>query len=450
MMTDSEKNNIIYEKAQKLCLIISPITRIQSQYLNDWEHRFFVVAAGRRSRKTLIGQYKILHSAIKYNDTKYFLGAPTRIQAKDIFWDRIKKQLNFWDLIKDKSESELIVRLKNGSLISIEGLDVPERIEGQTPSWDGCHITEFPNIKQRAWAENIRPTLSDKNAFAILDGVPDFRHPWYAEMAAYACGGFIPATIPEMGAFGENPNDKSWCYYSWFSSDVLSPSEIEAAKREMDEKVFRQEYEGSFEKAGGLVYYNYTRENYSELKFNPELDTVLCWDFNVNPMSCEVNQLFDKDKWVFNKEFYHHDSNTFATSEAVYNFLTDNNFHGDLYITGDYTGGSRRTSASQTDWQIIMDRFKNFNPTYKIRQTTSVKDRVNCTNAAFKNALGEIKQYVNIKECPNLDKDLCMVTWKENGVELNDEGGKRTHASDAGSYHSYNWYPITTMKAEIY
>ena len=37
--------------------------------------------------------------------------------------------------------------------ICVVGFDKPERVEGQP--WHGGHISEFPNLKPRAWKENI-------------------------------------------------------------------------------------------------------------------------------------------------------------------------------------------------------------------------------------------------------------------------------------------------------
>ena len=54
------------------------LTPVQINYYHD-EHRFIIVTAGRRSRKTLIGQRKVLLEALKYENRRYFLGAPTQM-----------------------------------------------------------------------------------------------------------------------------------------------------------------------------------------------------------------------------------------------------------------------------------------------------------------------------------------------------------------------------------
>jgi len=428
---------------KELGLVIQPITPIQRQYLNDTQHRFFVVAAGRRSRKTIIGMDKVFFTAIENANKKYFLAAPTRDQAKHIFWDKLKKMSTKLHILGDKNEVGLQCYLKNDTIIRVVGLDRPERMEGETPSWNGGMITETPDIKQEGWFANVRPTLSDTNGFCILDGVPDYRHQWYLELAQYACGGQIPETRPFIGAFAENPNDTEWCFYSWFSSDVLDEKEIESAKRQLDARIYRQEYEGSFERSGGLVYYAYTTQNHSTSEFTNGLPTIITFDFNVNPMSALICQEASRDVWHTVSEFNIPNSNTFETVARIRDYLNNRgytNSHG-LYVTGDYSGNQRRSSSSATDWLIIKDGLKEFGPTYKYRATPAVKDRVNAINGMFRNAINEIKMYVNPKNCPILHKELNMQVWKKDGdlETMNDSIG---HKTDALSYLAMNFYPI--------
>jgi len=151
---------------------------------------------------------------------RYFHAAPTYKQAKDIFWDNLKKDTKLFTTTK--SETDLVVKLINGSEIHIIGLDKPERIEGQP--WNGCHITEFGNLKGiNAWNSNIRPVLSDTNGWALLDGVPEGRN-FYYDIAVKSCGGAIPRSKHKVGSFAEDGGE--WAYYHWFSSDVLSEEEI--------------------------------------------------------------------------------------------------------------------------------------------------------------------------------------------------------------------------------
>ena len=104
-------------------------------------------------RKLLVGPKR----GAVFNVGRYFLAAPTRTQAKDIFWKRLKNDTNCFRG-KPAVETELKIELYNGSIIYVFGLDKPQRIEGRP--WNGCHLTEFANMKASAWAENILILLS--------------------------------------------------------------------------------------------------------------------------------------------------------------------------------------------------------------------------------------------------------------------------------------------------
>ena len=271
--------------------LVRPITPIQDQYLKDEKHRFLICSAGRRSRKTLIGVRKVLIRAFRNPNRHYFLGAPTHQQAKAIFWNSEysgMQRILPRPLIIAESHSDLWVRLPNHSEVHVVGLDKPQRIEGQP--WHGCMVTEMADVKPTAWDANIRPVLGDTMGFAILDGVPEGRNHYY-DMAVKAAGGAIPITKPLVGAYAEDPLDPQWAFYSWFSSDVLSPVEIEAFRRETDERTFRQEYEGSFEGEEGRAYYAFSLANIvPDAKVIPS-HIHIGMDFNVDPMTavlCEV------------------------------------------------------------------------------------------------------------------------------------------------------------------
>ena len=140
------------------------------------------------------------------------------------------------------------------------------------------------DIKEEAWSSNIRPVLSDTNGFAILEGVPDGMNFFY-DLAEYACGGEIPEIQPIIGAYRENSNDKEWCYYHWFSSDVLPEKEIKAAKRQLSAKMYSQEYEGKFEGLSNRVYYCFNSKDHIRVMEKKETEGLSIGagiDFNVD------------------------------------------------------------------------------------------------------------------------------------------------------------------------
>ena len=425
------------------------LTPIQSKFLNDSEHRFILVTAGRRSRKSLIAKRKAYGRGLANSNHVYKFGAPTYNQAKQIFW---QDMVNFYQSINNISSvkidkislSDLTLSLTNGTRFEVVGLDKAYRSEGSP--CDGWIITEIGNCKESVWQENIRPTLSDTLGFGILEGVPEGRN-YVFDMVLEVCNGRLPKTEQQYGAFAEK---EQWAWYSWFSSDVLLASEMIEVKSKLDERVFKQEYEGEFVEFGSCVYYAYSNLNYSDIEFNSTSDTYLCFDFNVNPMTCLINQRIDNDKYCFVKEFSLDNGNTTLTCEVVIDYLETNKFNGTLFLTGDYSGKSAHSSSSFSDWLIIENYFKNFKgnsgrPHPDIMPTKNIRNRVNALNSLFKSMTGEVRQFVNKEQCPILDKSLLYLQFTGRGNEFDVSKGKDySHSPDAASYFAYNYYPIAS------
>ena len=117
---------------------------------------------------------------------RYFAAAPTRDQAKKIFWQDLK-MLTFATvpgLGHKISETELIITLPNTTEIHVLGLDKPERIEGVV--WTGGGIDEIADVKKEALHVNVMPALDtvdprrpDYRAWCWFLGVPDGLNHYY-------------------------------------------------------------------------------------------------------------------------------------------------------------------------------------------------------------------------------------------------------------------------------
>lgn len=413
------------------------LTPINQRYLHDWAHRFFVVPSGRRSRKTLLSRRKMLLRAMRNARHRYFQGAPTRQQAKAIFWDKLKAETRpFW--LKEPSETDLVVTILNHTEIHVVGLDKPQRIEGQP--WNGCHITEFDDTKPGAWAANIRPVLSDTNGWAIIDGVPEGRDKIY-DLALYACGGSIPKTLPGVGTFVECPTDPEWCYYHWFSSDVLPAKEIEAAKRTMDERIFRQEYEGSFEGFDGLAYHAFGQWNLCDpVQVNPKKPIIIAMDFNFDPMCSVALQFDDHNIPVALESFAFRNCDTDAACERIIDHFGEA-FHYEIYP--DPQANARTPhGAGKTDIALIRKAFQRARShIIKVKPShPKRKDRLNAVNARLRNAAGEVGLKIG-RNCKVLIHDLQRVTMDEflNG---NFSDSSLGHVSDGLGYFIDFCYPV--------
>ena len=376
--------------------------------------------AGRRSGKTELAKRRLvvaLSHQKQWADPRYFAAAPTRGQAKRIFWKDIKLLTPPW-WIRRVYETDLCIVTVFGSEIWVVGLDKPQRIEG-TP-WDGGVLDEYANMKAPAWSENIRPALSDRGGWCWLIGVPEgLNH--YKDLADYAREG----------------GDREWGLYTWSSSDILPHGELEAARRVLDPRTYRQEYEASFEGSTGRVYYAYgaSRHEAESIRLNPVLPAALCCDFNVDPCVWEVAQTDGRSVWVVDEIALRNTNTREMAREALRRYGAH---RPGIIVYGDAAGMSRSTTGN-SDYAILHEmglkdqRIRKSNP--------HVKDRVNALNSMLMNSMDEPRLHHHPR-CVELRKDLETVEWRANGVDVDKSNALRTHASDALGYFMEYEFPL--------
>lgn len=386
--------------------------------------RFIVLPCGRRSGKTEIGKRKLVQhlnfdyfeDRLPWKDCRYFAAAPTRDQAKRIYWNDLKAMVpDCW--VKRKYDGDLCIVTKWNYELWVLGLDKPARIEGSP--WNGGILDEYANMKPEGWGENVRPALSDRMGWCWLIGVPEGRNHYF-----------------KLWQKAIHSNDPEWAGFTWKSSDILPASEIEAAKRDLDERTYKQEYEADFVEQAGLVYYAFSRERNVRPVMAPvpkKKERVVVnvgMDFNVAKMCSN----FANNKLQVFGELVIRNSNTPEMGKAIREKFNDEDYK--VVVWPDATGKNRDSTSSTTDHQILRDfgfevMSRSSNPL--------VKDRVNNSNSLFKNAAGEVWTYID-PSCTELIEDLELVTWKNGDLDDSDE--ERTHASDAFGYMGFGMKPM--------
>lgn len=309
------------------------------------------------------------------------------------------------DYVANISETELRITTKWKADLTVVGLDKPERIEG-TP-WDGGVIDELANVKPGAWEAHIRPALSDRNAWCWLIGVPDMDSPGqvaYKRMVDYA----------------RSDADPDWDCFSWPSSDIVDPKEIESARRTMDEQMFAQEFGGQFVLASGLAFPTFDLKTHvtdvqSEAVYDHLLPICLSFDFNVNPFCFGVVQHRRGDRPIrprVIKEFRLSDSDTNVACNAFLEWYDSLQYKPpSVSCYGDASGGSRDSTSGTTDWLIIQKALKNLQPRFVVPSSNGpVKDNVNAVRARLKNAMGEVGIVIN-SQARQLISDFQSALW---------------------------------------
>jgi len=388
-------------------------------------YRYYVVAAGRRSYKTERAKRWFVLMSMGQAGKRYFLGAPTRTQAKLLFWRDVLDLTPSYMLDGEPNKTDLVIRYKSGSELHVIGLEAYKRIEGIR--WDGCCVSEYQEVDADFLSATLEPILNDTNGQAILEGRPIGRNHFYDDFRR------------------EGNGDPLWRSYTWPSADVLSPEQIAAAKRTLAEDDFRREYEADFEAGGSRAYYAFSIENYREVALDMSRPIIVACDFNttVKPMSWIVGQR-DGENTFWIKTLVHKHTNTESMCEVLKQYLGSFPTKPPAIIFyGDFAGLQKRSNSSYYDWEIIERAFTNYTLFEKrIKQCRSVRDRVGATNAQLKDASGRRRQFVHPRDCFHLVEDWDRMQWKSNSVELDESDDDRGHVSAAVDYFNDYENPV--------
>jgi hypothetical protein len=401
--------------------------------------RFRVVPAGRRSGKTERAKRYIVRQAFResaqglWQDYRYFLGAPTRDQAKALYWEDLKSLIPPELRLGEPRESTLTLRLATGAELVVVGLDRPQRIEGR--GWNGGILDEFANLKPGAWAANIRPALSDRNGWCWMIGVPEGLGD-YKELFDYATSGVDP----------------EWDGFTWKSADILPASEIESAKRTLDPLTYAQEYEAAFTTWQGKVYYPFDRRiHVDKLQYHPRADLIFAFDFNTSPGTASIVQEQrlpngETGTGVIGEVWIDKNSNTPRICERLVNQWGEH--QGNVLCYGDATGGAEGTAkVAGSDWSLIKQHLKpHFGERLKFKVPLAnplERVRVNAVNSRLLSASGTVRMMVDGR-CANIIRDFEGVRATEDGAGAIDKkkDPKLSHLTDGVGYYVVAEFPV--------
>lgn len=386
--------------------------------------RFPLVPAGRRSGKT--ERFKRFLTKMASADVgPYFAAAPTHSQAKKIFWDDLKQFTLSATHKRRPSESELIIYLDSGSEIHVIGLDKPQRIEGIP--WRGGGIDEFADVKADAWEANILPALNtvnptdpDYRAWCWLLGVPDGLNHYY--------------DLCMKAETGADPNFK---VFHWKSAEILPPDVMDAMKRAMSVKQFKQEFEASFETAGGRIYEDYGKHNMTDETIQPHEQLMWMHDQNFTPLSSAIgvrrNQ--NKDLYLLDEIVLTSAVSKQAAIEFVEKYKDHANKH--VLIYGDPAGKAGEKHGHASDYTDIEGVLKEHGWRYtrKVKPAhPAIKDRQNAVRTKIMTASGETSLYVNAVTAPWCHKGLATVQLKDGSTFQEDQTNQYQHITTAIGY----------------
>jgi hypothetical protein len=250
-------------------IVIPYAPRDQQAQIHDLidSKRFTVVVAHRRMGKTVSAINHIIKDAVlnQKEAPRYAYIAPTYGQAKRVAWDYLVKYST--PLGGTQNISELRVDFW-GRRIQLYGSDNPEALRGQY--FDGVILDEIGDQNPKIWTDIIRPALADRMGWCLFIGTPK-GHNHFKDLRDRA------------------ETEDGWGLLEFKASQtgVIAQTELDAAKSEMGEDKYLQEFECSFNAAVEGSYYGQilndleTKNHIQEIPRDDLCRTITAWDLGM-------------------------------------------------------------------------------------------------------------------------------------------------------------------------
>tara|TARA_R110000796_G_scaffold36405_1_gene92760 strand:+ start:2173 stop:3414 length:1242 start_codon:yes stop_codon:yes gene_type:complete len=379
------------------------------QVISNDGTRFRIVVAGRRFGKTMLAINELAKFSVKPKQRVLALYS-TYGQAKNTIWNELLDKLYDKNWIEKVNQSELTITLKNGSKIFVKSADSPQSLRGSR--YDFIVMDESADLKSEVWSEICRPMLADSAGHALFIGTPKGKGNWFYDL-------FIKA-----GA------EQEWNTHAYKTIDGgwVTPEEIESARRDLDERAFKQEMEAEFQDYSGIIYHSFSEDNIQPNEFPAhELRTLMIgMDFNGSPMSAVVGYM-NGNKLHIIDEIEIYQSNTMEMIQEIKRRYPNKNY----ICYPDASGSFKSTNSNTTDHIILA------NNGFKLvvgKTNPSVLDRINSVNSLLCNAKGERNLLIDPK-CKKTRECLIKHTFKEGTRQPHKEGNLDfSHMNDALGY----------------
>jgi len=397
------------------------LTKPQQTISTD-SNRFRVVVAGRRFGKTYLAINELAKFA-RYPNRRVLYIATTYRQAKNVILNDLIQFLAEKNWIKKINHSDLEITLVNNSVIALRSSDNREALRGT--KWNFIVFDEFASMDPETYYSVLRPTLSDTGGHALFIGTPYGRNHFWE-------------IYNNAGAL----DDWSSHTYTTLNGGQVPPEEIEAAKRDLDERTFNQEYNATFEDARGIIAYAFDKEN---IKSAPELSPSnalhIGMDFNTDNFSACI-MLQNRDHLHVIDEIMLMGA---STNDMCKEIQERYGLGRQIFVYPDASGNQRKTSAGGLTDHLILH-----NAGFKVRTPKTnppVKDAIAAVNSRLRSTTGEIKLHIDPK-CRHTLDSMNKFSYKE-GSRVPDKSTGYDHMFDALKYCVWQLFPLQQQRFDV-
>ena len=246
------------------------------------KNRFVVGVMHRRFGKTVAAINQIVKRAIECDleSPRYAYVAPTYTQAKRIAFDYLVKYTKPLGAVANISELRVDFW---GRRISLHGADNADSLRGGY--YDGVVLDEVGDMNPKVWNEVLRPALADRLGWALFIGTPKGNN-----------------HFKELRDRAEVTDDWALVEFKASETNIIIESELNAAREEMGQDKYRQEFECDFNSAVEGSYYGAIINTIEEKGHITRIErddlcrSFVAWDLGMGDSTCLwVAQLVGKE-----------------------------------------------------------------------------------------------------------------------------------------------------------
>lgn len=227
----------------------------------------------RRFGKSIFGTNQMISEAAlnKQSMPRYAYIAPTYAMSKRIIWDPLKHYSSFLPgTTYNEADLRVDIQTNQARMMLLSGENY-ESLKGIY--LDGSVLDEYAQMSPSVWTEAIRPTLVDRNGWAIFMGTPKGQN-----------------HFQELYEYARDSGDPEWFCAVFKASEtgIIPATELASLRKTMTEEEYMQEFECDF--TSGLSHAYFTKDlklaeqegRIRELPYDPSIPVDTYWDLGVN------------------------------------------------------------------------------------------------------------------------------------------------------------------------
>ena len=318
------------------------------------------------------------------------------------------------------------------SEIWVKSADRPESLVGE--GIDHLILEEAAKIRKIVWEQYLRPTLADRQGWALFTTTPE-GYNWIYDLW-------------QRGKSEEFPDWASWQHPS--TDSPYFKDDIEELKQTLTYETYAQEFLAQFTSFSGRVFPFDRSVHIQKLKYNPSLPTYVGLDFGYRTAAegfFQVEQHQGKDRVFLIDEVWEENIKTEDFADRI-----KRKQYPIIRYFGDPAGGGVQAQSGIGDIEIF--RKKGIRVDFRHDKVSrNIANGITHMRTWFEDAAGNTHFYAD-KRCEKFISSFENYRYpeKKKDQRLKEEplkDGLNDHANDASRYFFCNLFPIKSRTAGV-